>query len=70
MKIEINPEVEVVARFMTANIPAAELLAVATELALLAPSLWRRKDEPESIAALRLVSPKTSSGRTQSSASE
>lgn len=40
MNLEMNGNVKLVAEFMQAEIPAAELVAVATELARLAPILW------------------------------
>jgi hypothetical protein len=70
MGIQIDPEVELVAEFMTARIPVSRLAAVANALAALAPSLWG-KYEPEGIEPLRFVSTHpTSSGQRLTSANE
>lgn len=53
MRVVVDDDVQAVAGFMQANVPASRLTSVANALAVLAPVLWG-KFEPEQVQALRL----------------
>lgn len=53
MKLVIDPDVQAVAEFMLANVPANRLVSVVNGLARIAPVLWEHHDV-EAIAMLRL----------------
>lgn len=46
MRLELDPDVQAVAEFMQASMPASKLVAVAQAMGALAPVLWG-KFEPE-----------------------
>lgn len=40
--MEIDPDIQAVAEFMQAHIPAEKLVGIARDLAVLAPLVWRQ----------------------------
>lgn len=60
--LELDREVEAVARFMQERIPADRLTAVAKTLGRLAPLLWDRDEETARLLTLAMPAPTTDCG--------